>query len=225
MQASRLDKLRQKLEREGLENVTYFVVNSQEQESQKMYDHLKSKASENINVFQQEEHKSDIWKLLKGEKDDFLIYDRCGRLIYHIGLPYSLLRLPYVERAVRVAYCKTPCGNCSHTPTNISEVCGETVPKTEIESVPHHHHQQHHRHHHHHHHHPLHEDHGDHGHGQQHAADRIADDQQVNAQKQKVDQTFDLLMPNAGTHDQSKTQRELAIPPQLVESHAIPIKP
>lgn len=218
MQASRLDKLRQKLESEGLENVTYFVVNSKEQESQKLYEHLKNKVSENITVFQQHEHKPDIWKLLKGEKDDFLIYDRCGRLIYHIGLPYSLLHYPHVEKAVRVAYCKTPCGNCSHTPTNISGVCGETYPKTETEPVP--------QHHHHHHHHP-HEDHGDHGHEQhqQHATDRIADDQHAHGQKHKVDQTFDQLAPGASVHDRSKTNRELVIPPQPVESHALDIKP
>ncbi|NXC44498.1 SELPB protein, partial [Alectura lathami] len=46
-------------------------------------------------------------------KDDFLVYDRCGRLAFHIQLPYSFLHLPYVESAIRFTHSKDFCGNCS----------------------------------------------------------------------------------------------------------------
>lgn len=38
---------------------------------------------------------------------------RCGRLVYHLGLPYSFLTFPYVEEAIKIAYCEKKCGNCS----------------------------------------------------------------------------------------------------------------
>lgn len=40
---------------------------------------------------------------------------RCGRLVYHLGLPYSFLHFQYVEEAIKIAYCENKCGNCSYT--------------------------------------------------------------------------------------------------------------
>ncbi|XP_043858528.1 selenoprotein Pb-like [Dromiciops gliroides] len=48
-----------------------------------------------------------------GDKDDFLIYDRCGRLTFHIQLPFSFLHFPYVESAIRFTHRQDHCGNCS----------------------------------------------------------------------------------------------------------------
>ncbi|KFP11886.1 Selenoprotein P, partial [Egretta garzetta] len=99
-------------------------------------------------------------------KDDFLIYDRCGRLVYHLGLPYSFLSFPYVEESIKIAYCENKCGNCSYTEPNIDGICenitkradeklAEVEPKptgqhshSDHRSLP----RQHHHHHHHHHH-------------------------------------------------------------------------
>lgn len=64
-------------------------------------------------VYQQKHDEPDIWEILGGEKDDFLIYDRCGRLTFHIRLPYSYLHFPYVEAAIRSTYLKDHCGNCT----------------------------------------------------------------------------------------------------------------
>ncbi|KFO79144.1 Selenoprotein P, partial [Cuculus canorus] len=93
-------------------------------------------------------------------KDDFLIYDRCGRLVYHLGLPYSFLSFRYVEDAIKIAYCENKCGNCSYMESDIDDVCENITKKadeepTEIEPKPaghhsHHHHPHRHRHHHHH---------------------------------------------------------------------------
>lgn len=44
-----------------------------------------------------------------------LFLHRCGRLMYHLGLPYSFLSLPYVEESIKIAYCENKCGNCSYT--------------------------------------------------------------------------------------------------------------
>uniref|UniRef100_A0A8C8Z4T8 Selenoprotein P N-terminal domain-containing protein n=1 Tax=Prolemur simus TaxID=1328070 RepID=A0A8C8Z4T8_PROSS len=109
----RLEDLRVQLEKEGYSNISYVVVNHQGISSRLKYIHLKNKVSEHISVYQQEEHQTDVWTLLNGDKDDFLIYDRCGRLVYHIGLPYSFLTFPYVEEAIKIAYCEKKCGNCS----------------------------------------------------------------------------------------------------------------
>ena len=128
--------------------------------------HLKNKVSEHISVYQQEENQTDVWTLLNGNKDDFLIYDRCGRLVYHIGLPFSSLSFLYVEEAIKIAYCEDKCGNCSLTTLEDEGACKNvslvTVEQTTEAPQPHHHHH-HHRHHHRHHHH-IHQHHQKHEH-------------------------------------------------------------
>ncbi|KFU92591.1 Selenoprotein P, partial [Chaetura pelagica] len=91
-------------------------------------------------------------------KDDFLIYDRCGRLVYHLGLPYSFLTFQYVEDSIKVAYCENKCGNCSYMEPDIDDICENITKKAdeklaELEPSPtgQHSHQQNwnrHRHHH-----------------------------------------------------------------------------
>ncbi|KAB0398419.1 hypothetical protein E2I00_001627 [Balaenoptera physalus] len=109
----RLEDLRVKLEKEGYSNISYVVVNHQGISSRLKYMHLKNKVSEHIPVYQQEENQTDVWTLLNGTKDDFLIYDRCGRLVYHLGLPYSFLTSSHVEDSIKTVYCESKCGNCS----------------------------------------------------------------------------------------------------------------
>jgi hypothetical protein len=72
-----LDDLRVKLDQEGYYNISYVVVNHQGIASRLKYIHLRNKVSDHIPVYQQEEQQTDVWTLLNGEKDDFLIYDRC----------------------------------------------------------------------------------------------------------------------------------------------------
>lgn len=72
----RLEDLRVKLEKEGYSNISYVVVNHQGLHSRLKYIHLKNQVSEHIPVYQQEENQTDVWTLLNGNKDDFLIYDR-----------------------------------------------------------------------------------------------------------------------------------------------------
>ncbi|KFW08922.1 Selenoprotein P, partial [Eurypyga helias] len=64
-------------------------------------------------------------------KDDFLIYDRCGRLVYHLGLPYSFLSFQYVEESIKIAYCENKCGNCSYTEPHLDGICENITKKAE----------------------------------------------------------------------------------------------
>lgn len=47
---------------------------------------------------------------------------RCGRLAFHIQLPFSFLHFPYVESAIRYSHMKDFCGNCSFYPNTTHEV-------------------------------------------------------------------------------------------------------
>lgn len=145
-----MEELRLSLENEGYSNISYIVVNHQGAPSQLKHTHLKNQVSDHIAVYRQEEHQTDVWTLLNGNKDDFLIYDRCGRLVYHLGLPYSFLTFPYVEEAIKIAYCEQKCGNCSLTSLEDEDFCknvsSAAVGSTAEPSKTHHHHKHHHKH-------------------------------------------------------------------------------
>ncbi|KAK9408577.1 selenoprotein P [Crotalus adamanteus] len=121
--ASRLGDLQLKLASNGMVNISFIVVNHQGNSSQLKYQLLREKVPEDIPVYQQNATELDVWTTLRGKKDDFLIYDRCGRLVYHLGLPVSFLSFPFVEKAIQITYCKETCGNCSYTTSEIEEIC------------------------------------------------------------------------------------------------------
>lgn len=146
-----MDSLRQKLESEGLRDVVYMVINHQGVQAQHLHSMLAERLSANIKLYKQDEQQPDVWQTLRGEKDDFLIYDRfvtcgasftfckknqkqifflsfltsltmlfnsfvirCGRLTRHISLPYSIIGIGHMEVAIKDAYCKRICGECTH---------------------------------------------------------------------------------------------------------------
>ncbi|KAF1389296.1 hypothetical protein PFLUV_G00071960 [Perca fluviatilis] len=124
-EASRMDDLRQKLEGQGLKDVVYMVVNQQAEQARRLHTMLAQRLSENITLYKQDEQQPDVWKTLSGQKDDFLIYDRCGRLTHHISLPYSIIGHGHVEGAIKDTYCKRICGDCTHESTETPEGCTE----------------------------------------------------------------------------------------------------
>ncbi|KAK6306079.1 hypothetical protein J4Q44_G00230040 [Coregonus suidteri] len=137
VQASLLDELRLKLEGQGLDNVTYMVVNHQGEQAQRLHTLLSQKLSENIMLYKQEPKQEDVWQALAGKKDDFLIYDRCGRLTHHISLPFSILGTHYVENAIKETYCQRICGDCMYESTEIPAECNRmTEAKPEGEEKP-----------------------------------------------------------------------------------------
>lgn len=130
-----------------------MVINHQDEHSRLKHHELKSRIPENIPVFQQAEEQPDVWRLLKGKKDDFLIYDRCGRLVKHIELPYAFLQFSYVEDAIKSVYCENTCGDCKHQIPDAVCKKEENVPTEDkvaeepVETPKHrHHHHHHHRH-------------------------------------------------------------------------------
>lgn len=146
MQASRLGDLQLKLESDGFTNVSFVVLNHKSHHSHLKYHHLREKVAQNIPVYQQDTNQPDIWTAVKGKKDDFLIYDRCGRLVYHLGLPYTFLSFSYVEEAIQSTYCESKCGNCSYLTLEDEERCKNISKKpaenpTETVSPSGHHHQ------------------------------------------------------------------------------------
>uniref|UniRef100_A0A8C3EHR6 Selenoprotein P N-terminal domain-containing protein n=1 Tax=Corvus moneduloides TaxID=1196302 RepID=A0A8C3EHR6_CORMO len=87
---------------------------------------------------QPEQEDPDVWQVLRGDKDDFLVYDRCGRLAFHIQLPFSFLHFPYVEAAIRSSHIKDFCGNCSLYPNTTQEANSTTAGHATPSSPPEH---------------------------------------------------------------------------------------
>ncbi|NXJ73681.1 SELPB protein, partial [Trogon melanurus] len=99
-----------------------MIINEKAPLSRAMFGELERHAPPGVPVFQPEQEDPDVWQVLGGDKDDFLIYDRCGRLTFHILLPYSFLHFPYVESAIRFTHSKDFCGNCSLYSNTTQEV-------------------------------------------------------------------------------------------------------
>jgi len=118
-----MDSLHQKLEGRGLQNISYMVVNHQGEQSQRLHPMLAQRLSANITLYQQDAQQDDVWQALKGDKDDFLVYDRCSRLTNHLSLPYTIIGQGHIEKAIRQAYCNSTCGDCAHDPADIPEEC------------------------------------------------------------------------------------------------------
>lgn len=118
-----------------------MIVNEQNAVSRALYWTLKKRAPTGVPVYQQEANQTDVWEVLDGDKDDFLIYDRCGLLTFHVVLPYSFLHTPYVEAAIRATYVGDIC-NCSTVSTQGTvEPPDEGVDPTEMtQPIPHHYH-------------------------------------------------------------------------------------
>uniref|UniRef100_A0A8C7ZNG8 Selenoprotein P N-terminal domain-containing protein n=1 Tax=Oryzias sinensis TaxID=183150 RepID=A0A8C7ZNG8_9TELE len=101
-----------------------MVVNHHEAQAQRLHPLLEERLSQNIALYKQHEHQPDVWSTLNGEKDDFFIYDRCGRLTHHLSLPYNIIGHGHVEQAIKEAYCHRVCGECSfEVHTTLSLMC------------------------------------------------------------------------------------------------------
>uniref|UniRef100_A0A8C2JPP6 Selenoprotein P N-terminal domain-containing protein n=1 Tax=Cyprinus carpio TaxID=7962 RepID=A0A8C2JPP6_CYPCA len=114
-----------------------MVVNNRDERSQRLH-HLLKERLMNIALYAQDLSQPDLWEAVNAEKDDILVYDSCGRLTYHLSLPYTILSHPHVEEAIRNTFCGGICGECSMEKT--------TDENTAVEEERHHH-QEHHGHH------------------------------------------------------------------------------
>lgn len=72
----RIGRLRDKLDRSNLTEVSFMIVNERDAHSRAMYWELKRRAPPGVPVYQQAPFQNDVWEALDGDKDDFLVYDR-----------------------------------------------------------------------------------------------------------------------------------------------------
>lgn len=101
----------------GMSEMKILIVNEAERASIRLYNKLQ-RSAKNIPVYQdrfETPRNKTIWKLLGGGKDDFYIYDRCGRLAYYVPYPISFLYRPYAQAAILSTYFGEPCGPCPTT--------------------------------------------------------------------------------------------------------------
>lgn len=68
--------LRDRLDRSNMTEVAFMIVNEREAHSRAMYWELKKRAPSDVPVYQQAIFQKDVWEVLDGDKDDFLVYDR-----------------------------------------------------------------------------------------------------------------------------------------------------
>uniref|UniRef100_A0A8U8CCU8 Selenoprotein P N-terminal domain-containing protein n=1 Tax=Geospiza parvula TaxID=87175 RepID=A0A8U8CCU8_GEOPR len=127
---------RARLARQGTAHVRYMIVNEKAPLSRAMLPELQRHAPPGVPVLQPEQEDPDVWQVLGGDKDDFLVYDRCGRLAFHIQLPFSFLHFPYVEAAIRSSHIKDFCGNCSLYPNTTQEVRAGMLVNSERDTNP-----------------------------------------------------------------------------------------
>lgn len=71
-----LGGLRERLARQGTAHVRYMIVNEKAPLSRAMLPELRRHAPPGVPVFQPEQEDPDVWQVLGGDKDDFLVYDR-----------------------------------------------------------------------------------------------------------------------------------------------------
>ncbi len=77
-----IGRLRAKLNRSNMTEVSFMIVNEKEALSRAMYWELKRRAPPDVPVYQQTPFQEDVWEVLDGDKDDFLVYDRSGKPPY-----------------------------------------------------------------------------------------------------------------------------------------------
>jgi len=106
---------RQYISRLNITDINFIVVNAGDWRSRMYYYRLYKLGYYDLyqDYSSHTDQEDNVWNALNGEKDDFLIYDRCGQLTYHIPLPYSALKYPFIQIAIESTYTgRHPC-NCS----------------------------------------------------------------------------------------------------------------
>jgi len=121
-----LEALRQKFARHGYDDLSFNGINSKQWHAQPLKNLLEERVS--FPVYQAS-LENDAFQQLGGSKDDMFIYDRCGRLAYHIPYPKSYTRYGFVESAILSTLLDEPCGPCNQTLEEPQqELSGESQP-------------------------------------------------------------------------------------------------
>ncbi|XP_078621309.1 uncharacterized protein LOC144887783 [Branchiostoma floridae x Branchiostoma japonicum] len=112
------ESLRSTLVEEGLTDISFGAVNSHLYTAPLEIGEIERRVG--FPVYQ-DTAEEEIWKLLDARKDDFIIYDRCGRLVRHVRMPQAHMDNPDVENIIRSVYHHSPCGPCATPPVPMDE--------------------------------------------------------------------------------------------------------
>lgn len=114
-QASGLQRINNRLQSNyNITDIQFIIINSKLSDAVDNVGELTRRVS--FPVYQDTEAQG-LWELLRGGKDDTLIYDRCGKLTLHIPYPDSLLSKRHFQVALFEAYFSNPC-SCDPTQPN-----------------------------------------------------------------------------------------------------------
>ncbi|CAG0923001.1 unnamed protein product [Notodromas monacha] len=137
-QAFFISLLKDRMEQEG----HYFnaaIVNEASMLSMLYSLKLQEATSLKIPVYQ-ETHQDPVWEILGGSRDDILLYDRCGRLAFHIPMPFSDILSPFqfVQKSLKqVLENKDLCGPCQDEALDTEETQeAQQEPQQEQIEVP-----------------------------------------------------------------------------------------
>ncbi|ESO88261.1 hypothetical protein LOTGIDRAFT_234596 [Lottia gigantea] len=124
----KLQTLKNDLALENKPDVNFFIINGEH--SQELIGRF---PSIEIPIYQDTEQLG-LWRtVFAGNKDDFIIFDRCGRRVYHIPLPYSDLRLNYTRYAIDVVYNRRVCGECDSSSNYMDRMMGDQPASTDVD--------------------------------------------------------------------------------------------
>ncbi|XP_065070263.1 selenoprotein Pb-like isoform X1 [Rhopilema esculentum] len=98
LQATLLQRLKRKLEKKKIKDVTYIILNKKTAKGMK----FRLESAVDFKVYQAEN--GDIWEKLDGRRNDFFIFDKCGRLAYFLDQSASYLGWPHVRHAILYTY-------------------------------------------------------------------------------------------------------------------------
>nr|KAI8749427.1 selenoprotein Pa-like [Biomphalaria glabrata] len=101
-QASRLDALKNRLASEGYPDIAMVIVNGGESISRNSIANLQNASS--IAVIQDNKQHTMYQEIFRRNKDDFIVYDRCGQRSVVIPHPYSFLGYVTTERALKTVH-------------------------------------------------------------------------------------------------------------------------
>lgn len=135
-QAVMLEMLSSRLRKSGFPDIRFFVISpsSDSTENESSEDDLEIEAWREIGAkhemdnfvdddflrvneteitFLRDDSQSRVWRKFRASRDQVVIIDRCGKLAYHVIVPWSILFFPYVKAAILSTYMEDPCGGCN----------------------------------------------------------------------------------------------------------------
>uniref|UniRef100_A0A915JWU9 Selenoprotein P N-terminal domain-containing protein n=1 Tax=Romanomermis culicivorax TaxID=13658 RepID=A0A915JWU9_ROMCU len=100
--------------KQHLDSQTRIVIIAPANESSTVVNHYQNSLATQGFTIVQESRSQFLWSLLGGCNNDFFIYDKCGRLNFHIPHPQSLTYYHYTINSLYDVHRRQSCGPCEH---------------------------------------------------------------------------------------------------------------